>query len=160
MSPDASQTHSSPSPRTAGKSERQLEPRVITEFDRPDRRYDPGETVRVSYRIRGIGDVAVRVIERSALWYTEGKGEEDLGVCFFERLADPQRMPPAVRDGEFSFRLPASPLTYEGTIVKIRWCVRVRMFFVGRRDFISEHVFDVGDLPLVRSGAPLSDATP
>ena len=41
-------------------------------------------------------------------------------------------------------------MTYEGTIVKIRWCVRIRLFFVGRRDFVSEHVFDVGELPPVQ----------
>lgn len=130
----------------AGGQER-LEPRVIAAFDRPSRRYDPEETVRVRYQVAGTGDALVRVIERSAVWYTEGKGEEDLGVCFFERLTDPETLPPQQRQGEFGFRLPASPMTYEGTIVKIRWCVRVRLFFVGRRDFVSEHVFDVGELP-------------
>lgn len=130
----------------AGGQER-LEPRVIAAFDRPSRRYDPEETVRVRYQVAGTGDALVRVIERSALWYSEGKGEEDLGVCFFERLTDPELLPPQQRQGEFGFRLPASPMTYEGTIVKIRWCVRVRLFFVGRRDFVSEHVFDVGELP-------------
>lgn len=124
-----------------------LEPRVLVDFDRPGRHYDPLETVRLRYQVAGTGDAEVRVIERSALWYTEGKGEEDLGMCFFERLTDPALLPPKERQGEFAFRLPASPMTYEGTIVKIRWCVRVRLFFKGRRDFISEHVFDVGELP-------------
>jgi hypothetical protein len=49
--------------------------------------------------------------------------------------------------GSFGTDLPASPLSYEGVIVKIRWCVRVRIFFVGGRDFVSEHVFDVGTIP-------------
>ncbi len=132
---------------TVPVSQERLEPRVITEFDRPSRRYDPEETVRLCYQITGTGDATVRVIERSALWYSEGKGEEDLGVCFFERLTDPASLPPTQRRGEFSFRLPASPMTYEGTIVKIRWCVRIILFFVGRRDFVSEHVFEVGELP-------------
>jgi len=132
---------------TVGSGQERLEPRVITEFDRPSRRYDPEETVRLRYQITGTGDAAVRAIERSALWYSEGKGEEDLGVCSFERLTDPESLPPLQRRGEFAFRLPASPMTYEGTIVKIRWCVRIRLFFSGRRDFVSEHVFDVGELP-------------
>lgn len=131
----------------AASSQERMEPRVIVDFDRPSRRYDPEETVKVRYQVAGTGDAVVRVIERSALWYTEGKGEEDLGVCFFERVTDAAALPPAQRQGEFSFRLPASPMTYEGIIVKIRWCVRVRLFFVGRRDFVSEHVFDVGELP-------------
>lgn len=128
-----------------------LEPRVLVEFDRPSRHYDPEETVRLRYQVAGTGDVVVRLIERSALWYTEGKGEEDLGVCFFERLTDPDALPPTERQGSFSFRLPSSPMTYEGTIVKIRWCVRIRLFFVGRRDFVSEHVFDVGELPIAEA---------
>lgn len=132
---------------SAGSGQDRMEPRVIVDFDRPSRRYDPEETVRLRYQVAGTGDAVVRVIERSALWYTEGKGEEDLGVCFFERLTDRATLPPTQRQGEFSFRLPASPMTYEGTIVKIRWCVRIRLFFVGRRDFVSEHVFDVGELP-------------
>ena len=131
--------------RTAGQE--RLEPRVVVNFDRPSRRYDPQETVRLQYHVAGTGDAQVRMIERSALWYTEGKGEEDLGICFFERITDAEHLPPTQRQGEFAFRLPASPMTYEGTIVKIRWCVRVRLFFKGRRDFVSEHVFDVGELP-------------
>jgi hypothetical protein len=43
-------------------------------------------------------------------------------------------------------RLPASPLSYEGVVVKIRWCVRIRLFFATGRDFVSEHVFVVGDI--------------
>ena len=61
------------------------------------------------------------------LWYTEGKGDEDLAVHEFRRLsadngyrADPHRV------GRFSTTLPNSPLSYEGVIVKVRWCVRVR----------------------------------
>jgi hypothetical protein len=31
--------------------------------------------------------------------------------------------------------------------VKIRWCVRVRLFFAAARDFVSEHVFELGAIP-------------
>jgi hypothetical protein len=48
--------------------------------------------------------------------------------------------------GTIAVRLPASPLSYEGVVVKIRWCVRIRLFFATGRDFVSEHVFDVGDI--------------
>jgi len=81
------------------------------------------------------------------LWYSEGKGEEDLGVHFFQRIADRSLLPPAAATGAFVTPLPQSPLSYEGVIVKIRWCVRVRLFFEGGRDFVSEHVFTVGAIP-------------
>jgi hypothetical protein len=38
-------------------------------------------------------------------------------------------------------------------IVKVRWCVRVRIFFIDTRDFVSEHVFDLGGILPAR--APL-----
>jgi hypothetical protein len=84
-------------------------------------------------------------VERSILWYTEGKGEEDIGVHHCERITD--RATVEADGGSFTCRLPASPLSYEGVIVKIRWCVRVRLFFDAGRDFVSEHVFDLGDVP-------------
>ena len=34
--------------------------------------------------------------------------------------------------------------------MKIRWCVRIRLFFMSGRDFVSEHVFEVGDIAPAR----------
>ena len=65
----------------------------------------------------------------------------------FQRITDEALLPPAMMVGSFATDLPASPLSYEGVIVKIRWCVRVRLFFGGGRDFVSEHVFEVGAIP-------------
>ena len=129
-------------------------PVVTVQFDRADRRYEPGDPLAVRYRIDGLGQEPVRAVEHSVLWYTEGKGEEDLGIHFFERTED--GLAPAEADGSSAFtaRLPPSPLSYEGVIVKIRWCVRVRVIFRSARDFVSEHVFEVGRLPPARLVAP------
>lgn len=123
-------------------------PVVSMQFDRADRRYEPGTECLVHYRIDNLGDEPLLAVEHSILWYTEGKGEEDLGVHFFERIEEPSG------GGSFGGRLPASPLSYEGVIVKVRWCARVRLFFRGTRDFVSEHVFDVGRLPPARMPGP------
>jgi hypothetical protein len=119
-------------------------PHVELQFDRPDRSYDPGGPLSLQYEVDGLGGERLRAVEHSVLWYTEGKGEEDLGVHFFERVTAPRHT------GGFDVTLPRSPLSYEGVIVKIRWCVRVRIFFHGGRDFVSEHVFDVGSVPPAR----------
>jgi len=131
-----------------GPEGRPIAPVVTVQFDRADRRYEPGTECRVRYRIEGLGDEKIRAVEHSLLWYTEGKGEEDLGVHFFQRIDDHDV--PAAGAAEFTVRLPASPLSYEGVIVKVRWCARVRIFFRAGRDFVSEHVFEVGDLPPAR----------
>ncbi|MFM8954070.1 MAG: hypothetical protein ACKOOF_13580 [Planctomycetaceae bacterium] len=119
-------------------------PRIEVQFDRADRHYEAGEDLRVRYEVGGLEGDALRAVEHSVLWYTEGKGEEDLCVHFFERATKPDVT------GSFAMTLPRSPLSYEGVIVKIRWCVRVRIFFHGGRDFVSEHVFDVGRVPPAR----------
>ena len=129
-------------------------PGVELHFDRPQRQYEPGEQLAVQYRIVGCDGERIRAVEHSVLWYTEGKGEEDLGVHFFQRITDRSMMPPAAMSGAFSTPLPQSPLSYEGVIVKVRWCVRVRLFFDGSRDFVSEHVFAVGRVPPARISPP------
>jgi len=131
-----------------GSEGRQIVPVVAVQFDRADRRYEPGAECHVRYRIEGLGEERIRAIEHSLLWYTEGKGEEDLGVHFFQRIDEHDL--PATGAAEFAVRLPASPLSYEGVIVKVRWCARVRIFFLAGRDFVSEHVFEVGRLPPAR----------
>lgn len=125
-------------------------PRVSLHFDRPERDYGPGGTLAVSYGIDGVAVDAVRALERSVLWYTEGKGEEDLGIHHFERIEGAVRLAEAIPAGTIALRLPGSPLSYEGIIVKIRWCVRVRLYFAAGRDFVSEHVFEIGDVPPAR----------
>ena len=115
-------------------------------------------------RALSIADEAtVQAVERSVLWYTEGKGEEDLGVHFFERTETPEGLAAAMPEGAFVVRLPVSPLSYEGVIVKVRWCIRVRIFFVSGRDFVSEHVFDLGHIPPalgIRDPLDLSEPSP
>lgn len=128
-------------------------------FDRPDRHYAPGALLAVSYAVRGIGDQSLRGVEHTVAWYTEGKGEEDLGVHHFERVDERDVLTAIVADGgSFRATLPVSPLSYEGVIVKIRWCVRVRLFLPGGRDFVSEHVFDLGAVPPARPPTAEADA--
>lgn len=125
-------------------------PRVGVHFDRPDRRYGPRDEIAIRYDVEGVTAAAVCALERSVLWYTEGKGEEDLGIHHFDRIDDPTLLAETLASGTIAVRLPASPLSYEGVIVKIRWCVRVRLFFVAGRDFVSEHVFEIGSIPPAR----------
>lgn len=129
---------------------RLLTPQIGMQFDRPTRQYAAADEFVVLYDVAGVSPAAVRALERSVLWYTEGKGEEDLGVHHFERLDDAAGIGEALPTGTIAVRLPVSPLSYEGVVVKIRWCVRIRVFFTTGRDFVSEHVFDVGDIAPAR----------
>jgi hypothetical protein len=136
-----------------------LSPQVIVDFNVADGHHTPGDNIRARYRVTGVDRRVVIAIEHSVVWYTEGKGEEDLGVLLFERKPLEQASEEAASAeplvGVISGKLPPSPLSYEGLIVKIRWCVRVRVFFVGGRDFVSEHVFFLGNVPVARPLEPV-----
>ena len=125
-------------------------PRITVLFDRPERSYAPHDVMTVRHEVDGVAAASVVAFERSVVWYTEGKGEEDLGVHQFERIEGEGGTSGSIPTGGMSLRLPGSPLSYEGIIVKIRWCVRVRLFFEGGRDFVSEHVFELGAVPPAR----------
>ena len=114
-----------------------------------DRVCRPGEILSGQYTINiaNTGASEITAVEISVLWYSEGKGDEDLDVHEFWRKStddgdfiDPQR------PERFSTTLPRSPLSYDGRIVKIRWCVRVRAF-IGRKEFVAEEAFQLGSVP-------------
>lgn len=101
---------------------------VIVELDRTGP-YFPGDVLSGSYRL--VGDVTgLEAVEVSVHWYTEGKGDEDLGVHHFEKRAraDGGSVPAS---GRFTTRLPNSPLSYEGLLVQVLWRVRVRAVLAG-----------------------------
>jgi hypothetical protein len=51
---------------------------------------------------------------------------------------------------QFETTLPNSPLSYEGTIVKVVWCVRVRVFLDRGKEFSAEWPFQLGRVPRAR----------
>ena len=145
---------------TSGSYRTQLNPKISVTFNRENIQYSGGDQLRAHYIVEGIEPQSISAVERSVVWYTEGKGEEDLGVVFFERIQLEQRKDGSQASsvslstdhltGALAADLPLSPLSYEGIIVKIRWCVRIRIFFRSGRDFVSEHIFFLGSVPIVR----------
>ena len=128
------------------------DPTITIRFDGNGRVYHPGETLSGEYSLESVDPEEVKAIEVSVLWYTEGKGDEDLAVHDFRRLSvedDPTQASPW--PGRFSTRLPNSPLSYEGQIVKIRWCVRVRAFLTYGREVVGQHRFRLGNVPAAKA---------
>lgn len=123
------------------------QPEIHMALDVEPRLYLPGEELSGRFHVDHIQSVAVRSAELSVLWHTVGKGEEDLAVHHFERLA------PALGERldlrtprHFATRLPLTPLSYDGVIVKIAWCVRLRVFLERGREVASELPFRLGQV--------------
>ncbi len=125
-------------------------PLVRIRFDGNGRIYHPGETLSGEYRIESVSADEIRAIEVSVLWYTEGKGDEDLAVHDFWRSSAEEGVD-LCRPGRFHAVLPKSPLSYRGVLVKIRWCVRVRVFLTKGREVMGELAFRLGEVPAGRS---------
>jgi len=93
-----------------------------------ENKFRPQSTIECEYELDGNLVEQIDAIETSLIWLTEGKGDEDLGVHFFARRRREQLNQDPSLVYRFQSKLPESPLTYDGKIIKIRWCARVRVF--------------------------------
>jgi hypothetical protein len=133
------------------------EPTVVIRFEGDQRVHRPGETLAGEYWIESLDAEQVKAIEVSVLWRSEGKGDEDMAVHeFWRRDPGPDQPIDPRRPERFSTTLPNSPLSYDGQIVKLRWCVRVRVFPLRGKEIVGEKRFQLGDVPAVgiRTAAP------
>jgi hypothetical protein len=79
----------------------------------------PGETVEgtVAWHF----DSLVKSVELRLLWYTEGKGDRDVGVVATVPFAGP--VMDEVRP--FRVRLPQGPFSLSGNLISLRWALEV-----------------------------------
>ncbi len=107
--------------------------------------YMPQDILEFEYRVANIQQSAISAVEVSVVWLTEGKGTEDLGVHFFQRLtgnslaASDWSVPQPIQ-----VPLPNSPLSYEGRLLKISWCVRVRFYLNDGTELVAQQPFYLG----------------
>jgi len=125
-----------------------MKPLIGLQLGDARREFMPGDELECRYQVDAVDPREILAVEASVLWRTEGKGEEDMAVHFFRR-----RVPTDVPDADLraldSFRtiLPNSPLSYDGAILKLHWCVRVRVFVRGGKDGHAELRFRLGKVP-------------
>ncbi len=109
--------------------------------------YMSHDVLEFEYRVSNIPQNSIAAVEVSVVWLTEGKGTEDLGVHFFQRLtgnslaASDWSIPQSVQ-----VPLPDSPLSYEGKLLKISWCVRVRFYLNDGTELVAQQPFYLGTI--------------
>ncbi|MBL8716922.1 MAG: hypothetical protein JNL79_13050 [Myxococcales bacterium] len=91
----------------------------------------PGEVVRGRVQL----DAEGARTELSVLWETQGKGTTDLGVIHHRELG--------AGEHPFEVALPRLPLTYVGTLIKVRWLVRLRRIATIGDDQVVDAEFEV-----------------
>jgi hypothetical protein len=126
-------------------------PSIRIVLDSPTGNYQPGDRLTGRFMVEGTQMRPLRAAELSVLWYTAGKGEEDMAVHYFERLVDDIAKPLDLRiPHRFATVLPTSPLSYDGEIVKVCWCVRLRLFLPQVQESVAETPFRLGNVSLAR----------
>ena len=137
-----------------------MHPTIRLTLDSPTAHYQPGGRVTGRFMVDAMQPWAVRAAELSVLWYTAGTGEEDMAVHHFERLVDDPARPLDLRvPHRFTTVLPASPLSYDGQIVKVCWCVRLRLFLPQGQETVAETAFRLGNVPAAGVGQEVSVET-
>ena len=131
-----------------------MEPLISIRLDRPQRAYQGGEEIHCQYQVDRVELSQLQAVEASLLWYTEGKGEEDLGVYFFQRNIPTADEPDIRALKQFQTTLPGSPLSYEGIIIKIQWCARVRVFLQDGTTYTQDQAFLLGKTPVAQIVQP------
>ncbi|HEY4310407.1 MAG TPA: hypothetical protein VGN12_13225 [Pirellulales bacterium] len=117
--------------------------------------FAPGETLTAEYFAGESCSAEVEALEISVLWFTEGKGDEDFAVHYFQRTETSEAAPVDFRQPrQFSTMLPNSPLSYDGVILRIRWCVRLRAFLTRGKQLVEQRTFRLGNVPVARAVLP------
>src|SRR5262249_12284820 len=97
-------------------------PVVSVRLDGRRRHYQPGEALTGEFVIETLKPDEIKAVELSVIWHTEGKGDEDVGLHYFKRYSGEEQFfdPRATMRFATEDKLPSSPLSYDGRILKIR----------------------------------------
>lgn len=110
---------------------------------------EPQELLEFEYCLKRVTSEMIDRLEVSVIWYTEGKGSEDIGVHYFESVTSEQLTYACLEEPRrVATILPPNPLSYEGRLLKIRWCVRLRLYLLDGREMRAEQPFYLGHLTL------------
>ena len=118
-------------------------------FGRNRTEFAPGETLAVEYYL----DPSCARRDRGArnLGLVVHGGQRGRGYGRPLLRADRTRRPwvssTFTEPRSFETVLPNSPLSYEGVIVKIHWCVRACAFLARGKQFVEECPFRLGNIP-------------
>lgn len=99
---------------------------ITIEFDRSDKTYCSGETVRGQVHVQALQDLTSNGVTLTQFWKTHGTGTPDTGPETGQTLGQPGVMAAGeTRSYDFAFVPEPVPLTYEGHLIFIDHFVRV-----------------------------------
>ena len=103
--------------------------------------YEPRGEVAGSVEVEVDRDVECRSVWVRLIWYTEGRGDEDVWKREEIDIFGGRLSPGAPIRSEFSFWLPRDPWSYAGQYVSIVWAIEVRVDIPMARDLVHRERF-------------------
>lgn len=108
---------------------------------------EPAELLEFEYRLQRVSSELIDNLEVSVMWMTEGKGSEDIGIHFFQKITKEELVSKSLESPRsLQTKLPTGPLSYEGRLLKIRWQILLRLFLADGREVMAEKRFYLGHL--------------
>jgi len=83
--------------------------------------FEPGEKLRGE--VHWVAETAPRGLALRLLWYTEGRGDRDVGVASRETLP----VGSSTGSSAFSLEAPSGPWSCSGQLVSIRWALEAEL---------------------------------
>ncbi len=80
--------------------------------------YSPGE--RISGTVQWTLSEIPSSVELRLFWYTEGKGDQDVGIVERKVLSSVQQS-----SSEFEFVVPDGPYSFSGTLISLSWALEL-----------------------------------
>ena len=109
---------------------------------REDGIYLAGGRLRATWQISRVPLEQIQGVEISVMWHTEGKGDEDLHVHHFHRINESQIRRTGLADQQsIQCELPITPLSYHGRLIRLQWCIRLRLFMASGKEIVTEQPF-------------------
>ena len=117
---------------------------ITIEFDRSDKTYCSGETVRGQVHVQALQDLNSRGVTLTQFWKTHGTGTPDTGPETGQTLGQPGAMAAGeTRSYDFAVVPEPVPLTYEGHLIFIDHFVRVDVDIAWGSDAKLEQLFNL-----------------
>lgn len=99
---------------------------ITISLDQPSAQYRPGETISGSVSWPQLTE-EIDGLEIRLLWYTEGKGSQDIEVVAVEKSEAP-RSAGSIR---FQFVAPTRPFSFSGKLISLAWTLEVVLLPTG-----------------------------
>jgi hypothetical protein len=118
-----------------------ITPTILLEVINTD--LQPGDEVAGAFAIPEGLPTHTESVEFSILWHTSGKGTEDLNVLFYREWKKNKSLDDLPSPYTFTVRLPQTPWSYDGELIKIHWLARVRLRYGKNEEAVKDVPFMV-----------------